>query len=126
MALISVSELISDTDFAQCFFVARTTGAFSSAGVFTTNTVNLKTSGIIQPEQTREMDMTPQGDEIRGNIHIWTTCELFTTFLAQNQWQQNYISDQITWRGTQWKILSVQNFLDFGMYKSQATRIVAA
>lgn len=122
--MISLNEIVGDLDFAQytSFIVTRTTGSFVN-GTFTINApTTLTVDGIIIPTKTRDIKMVPGGDTVSGNITLYTEVVLLTTHIAQSQYGSAGVADEITWRGNVYKIVSSDDFLDFGYFKSIATR----
>lgn len=120
--MINVSELINDPDFSQTFTVTRTTGQWD-AGNFVLNPTTFKLYGSIQPLNTKEMAQYPEGDRIKGLNKIYTVQQLYTTQDGPlEDGEDGLISDEVTWQGFQWKILSTNDFSDFGYYQAIAVR----
>lgn len=122
--MIDVSELIHDPDFAQTITVTRSRGEWSQ-GEFTTTSQTLTLTGIVIPD-TKEMAQTPQGDLIQGDIEIYTHEKLYTTQLRESITDREYISDEVTWRGANYKILKPKDRRDNGYFFSVATRKMGA
>lgn len=122
--MIDVSELIEDPDFAQSFTVTRRTGHWVD-GNFVTTPKTIKMTGVIQPMNTRDVQMLPQGDTVKGAVNIWTTQPLHVTRLDKNE-ESGAVSDEVTWQGEAYKILEIQNFSDGGYYQAAAVRKLGA
>lgn len=119
--MINVSELINDPDFAQTFTVTRTTGAWVEGNFTQAIPTTLNIIGIIQPMNTNDMVQLPEGDAIKGAINIYSLTPINTTSQTPSA-----VSDQVTWKGEQYKIIQTQNYSDWGYYKASAVRILGA
>lgn len=118
MPLLSVAEIIPDPDFSQSFKINRLTGEFNDNGLFETTTQTLYVTGIITPMKTRDMVQMNTGDQIEGFINIYTNSAIYTTALVNED--SGRLSDEIEWRNDSYKIMSVENFADFGYYHAVA------
>jgi hypothetical protein len=117
MPLLSVAEVIPDPDFCQNFIIHRLNGDWNDAGLFIGVDTPIYTTGVIVPQKTRDMIQTPQGDQIQGSIDVYTNTPIFTTATREDD---SKISDEVEWRNERYKILSVENFADFGYYHAVA------
>ena len=122
MPRLNVGRIVNDPDFNQVFLINRTTGNWVD-GVFVTSVNQLRYSGVILPNTSQEMVQTPYGDSIKGFINIYTECVLYPTHLSSSALTDvNRLSDEIQWHEQAWKILTVNNFNDFGYYHAVAVR----
>jgi hypothetical protein len=124
--MIDVSELINDPDFCQAFTVTRKAGVFMNGDFVMAQTSPLPFTGVIEPMNTRDMAMFPEGDTLKGMINVYTLLPIFPTMLNPQTRDAGTFSDEITWQGEQYKVVQVQNFSDFGYYKSAASRKLGA
>lgn len=124
--MINVGELITDPDFCQTFTVYRNIGFWSSEGIFETSETSFRTTGVITPLKTKELDQLPEGDRIQGGVNIYTNVALFTTHLKAAATTDGYVSDEVVWQNERWKIVNTANFVDYGYYKSVSTRKLGA
>lgn len=117
--MISLDEIIEDPDFAQPFYVYRSTGSFID-GVWTESTPKrIQMYGVIVVANARELRMVPEGDRIQGAMDFYSLSPLYVTRTGQSQGT----SDKILWRGDYYKLLSVRNWIDFGFYSATGERI---
>lgn len=115
MPLLNVGELISDPDFNQSFSVTRRSGQWEN-GRFIPGEEIINTSGIIDPQDTSELDITnPDGSLIQGRIKIYTNTKLYLTSLNPGG-NNNYISDEVNWQGHAYSIILDNNYSDYGYY----------
>lgn len=116
MPNLSVGELVGDPDFCQNFIVTRRTGTWNEYGKFIITESTFNSSGIIDPQDTSELDITnPDGSLIQGRIKVYTYSKLFVTVLT-SPGNTHFISDEITWQGNQYTIIMDNNYSDYGYY----------
>jgi hypothetical protein len=115
--MINVRELITDPDFSQKFTVYRSSGEFVNGRWVETHT-EVSMVGVIIPASAKELNMLPEADRVVGTISIYTKTPLYIT---SNDRQGT--SDKILWKGDLWKLISVNNYSDFGFYKGIAQRM---
>lgn len=120
MALLSLAEIVQDPDFQQSFIINRISCDWDAGGILQTTEQKLLVSGIITPQKTRDMKQTPQGDQLEGNIDVYTNEPIYTTQLGPVN-EDSRLSDEVEWRNDRYRILSVENFADFGYYHAVAT-----
>ena len=117
--MIDVSEIIEDPDFAQSFYVYRSTGSFIN-GVWTESTpTRIQMYGVITVANAKEVRMLPEGDRIQGAMDFYSTKALYVTRTGQTQGT----SDKILWRGDYYKLINVKNWADYGFYSATGERI---
>lgn len=119
--MINISELIQDPDFQQNFNVQRTIGDWVTGRFITTPTL-IPFSGVIEPLNTRDMQQVPEGDTITGAINVYTNAPIYTTKLLLESGADGMLADEMIWQGERYKILTVQNYSDWGYYKATAVR----
>lgn len=124
--MINVSKIIKRPFVAQKtpITVTRTTGAFTDSGDFETTSETFTVKGSIQPLNSKDLQQVPEGDRVTGMIKIYTTEQLHTTILDDSvDGIDGMLSDEVTWKGEQYKILNIpSDFSDYGYYKSIAAR----
>ena len=115
MPLLNVGELIDDPDFAQSFVITRRSGVWSM-GRFSVEDTSINAYGIIDPHSTSELDVNnPDGSLIQGRLTVYTHTQMYVTVLNPTS-QSGYISDEITWKGNQYTVISDENYSDYGYY----------
>jgi hypothetical protein len=123
--MISVAEIVIDSDFAQSFTVNRTLGTFVN-GRFVPTVTTFLVYGTIQPQQTSDTLQLPGGDQIRGAIDIWTLTPLLTAQLGDPASTDNFVPDEVVWNGEAYKTMQGMNWTDFGFYHSIGIRKLGA
>ena len=108
--MIQVGDIVEDSDFSQVFFVDTTEGAWDR-GVFIPKPGGTQKStrhvGTIYPSTPKEIKMSGEGDMYSE----------FMTFLSRQKFKvtgPDITPDTITWKGSLYKIISVQDYLDYG------------
>jgi hypothetical protein len=117
--MFDVSELVSDTDFAQTFTLYRSTGNFVAGRWVENARQTLTRTGVIIVMSARELQMLPEADRVIGSIEIHTKEILYTTTGEGT----NRTSDQILWKSNLYKLILVNDYADFGFYKAVGQRI---
>jgi hypothetical protein len=131
--MINIAEIVNDPDFAQCFYVVRSTGSFQLGGwVDTPTTIGFY--GVIEVATEKELKTLPEGDRITGALSFHTELPIFMT-LAEGMpdyGQGGYgksksrLSDIVLWRNQQYRIVKIYPWADFGYYKTIGVRMSGA
>ena len=116
---IDLSDVIVDPDFCQTFTVFRSTGEFVKGGYQETVT-EIPMTGIVTHHDTMELNMTPEGDRIRGMMDFYSIEPLYVTHVSGEQGT----SDKIQWQGEQYKLVKIHQYNDYGYVKAVGERIV--
>lgn len=114
MPRLNVGELIDDPDFNQDFTITRRSGSWDNARFEVVETT-INTYGIIDPHSTSELELDANGSLIQGRLTVYTHTPMYVTILNPNG-QSGYISDEITWQGNQYTVISDENYSDYGYY----------
>ena len=114
MPRLNVGELIDDPDFNQDFTITRRSGSWDNARFEVVETT-INTYGIIDPHSTSELELDANGSLIQGRLTVYTHTPMYVTILNPNG-QSGYISDEITWQGNQYIVISDENYSDYGYY----------
>lgn len=121
--MINVSRLITSPNFQQSFTVTRQSGDWSEAtGEFETTVQTISMVGVIKPLTTKELAIQPEADRASGMINVYTLQAVFPTGLTP----QKRISDQVTWKGEQYRVLNMADYSDYGFYKATCVRMLGA
>ena len=119
---INLSEIVNDPDFAQPFVITRSQGGAWTNGIWTNVTVTVNAYGVIQPATNKELEMIPDGDRSGGEMMFHTSTPLYETHVNP----ESGTSDILTWRGTNYRILKVMQWQDFGYWQALACRMTGA
>lgn len=114
MPRLNVGELIDDPDFNQDFTITRRSGSWDNARFEVVETT-INTYGIIDPHSTSELELDANGSLIQGRLTVYTHTPMYVTILNPSG-QSGYISDEITWQGNQYTVISDENYSDYGYY----------
>ena len=114
MPRLNVGELIDDPDFNQDFTITRRSGSWDNARFDVVETT-INTYGIIDPHSTSELELDANGSLIQGRLTVYTHTPMYVTILNPSG-QSGYISDEITWQGNQYTVISDENYSDYGYY----------
>ncbi len=118
--MISVEEIINDSDFDQYFEIHRKEGQFIQ-GIWTVfpHTRHIECFAPVIAANEKEIIQVPEGDRIFGVMVFYTPREipLYTTH------EDPGTSDEIYWGGRLYKIHQVNLYEHYGYYKGLATRL---
>jgi hypothetical protein len=119
---IQITEMVVDQDFAQSFVVIRSTGSFQAGG-WQNTTQNMTMYGVIEVADSHELEMVPEGDRAKGAMMFHTELPLYVTNADPQLSATGHLSDQITWRGNNYRLMSVRRWSDFGYYSAVGVRM---
>lgn len=119
--MISVAELMGDPDFTQPYTILRSTGNWLT-GVWTPIITSVQNYGVIEVSSPKDVEMTPEGDVIRGFMVFWSPVAIYTT----HEGKQDGSSDILIWRSNQFRVMSVAKWVDYGYFRAVATRLLSA
>jgi hypothetical protein len=121
--MIDVSEIVSDSDFAQDFEIQRSSGGSWKAGVWVNETETVPGYGIVQPATPEELDQVPEGDRVRGSLSFHSEDPLFETHTRGTNDTFAGTSDIICHRGQKYRLVKVWQWEDFGYFHAIGARI---
>lgn len=127
-----ITSLLLDPELgAQSFTINRTMGSWKK-GRFVEDVTVIKAIGNIQPATAEELEQLPEGDRRKGVIVIRTPTPIYETQVVDSPEespegsaqtpQKEHTTDEITWRGNAYKVLSAMMWGDYGWYEAFATR----
>lgn len=114
--MINVSELIHDVDFSQVFFLYRTEGSIIKGRWVSSPEKRIRIRGVIVPASAKSLSQFPEADRPTGSIEIFIKIPIYMT-------KEGQLSDKVFWKNQIWKVLSVSDLSDFGVYRAVAERI---
>jgi hypothetical protein len=117
---INVSEMITDPDFAQTFNIERSSDGIFVDGLYSSTKRTFSVVGIVQPYQPKTVEYTANGDQITGDIKIWTLDPIYTT---RDDNTNSGISDIIIYKEEKYKVTYVKDWKSHGYYSAVAKRI---
>lgn len=131
--MINISEIVNDPDFAQQFYVLRSSGVFALGGFQDTKTT-ISMYGVIEIATENELQLLSEGDRVSGAISVHTSTALYLSNNVGDAFEQSYgksgfgslnnsESDIVQWRNQQWKCVKQYKWIDFGYFKTIAVRM---
>lgn len=114
--MINIAELINDPDFAQVFKIIRKSGEWINGRFIITETI-LEGIGSLQPQNSKDVDVLPDGSLVRGRMVAYTYSKLYPTKLNNDDGNTGYSSDEIFWHGQTYTVDVDDDYNDYGYYK---------
>lgn len=114
MPTINVKRVLSNPKFNTSFTVYRKSGDWLH-GKWSGHESSIVLRGVIINASPKEVEMFPEGDRIINAITIYTKSEIYTSRGATGG-----ISDDIEWNGRRYKVMTVNNYSDYGYFKAVA------
>jgi hypothetical protein len=118
--MIDVSQIVNTPEFAQDYTILRSAGSWLN-GVWILTTTPLAGFGVVSIAEPNDVMMNEAGDIIKGEMVFHSDTPIFTTSALQGR-----SSDIITWNGTNYRILQVGPYRDYGYYRAVGVRMTAA
>lgn len=132
MPTLNIGELCDDPLFAQSFTLIRNGGS-RVEGHWIESKQYITAYGVIDPMNTKDVTLSPEGNQTKGEITIYSTIPLYTS----NETEISYFPvvegsgvtlgtpDEIVYKAQEYKVMSVEDYSDFGYYKAVAIRKAA-
>ena len=117
--VISVDEIIEDSDLAQAYTILRTTGQFVNGRWVQGEEKQIRAFGTIDVLSDKELRMVPEADRASGSLAFYSKKEIYTT----RNTPSSSLSDRIKWRGDYYIVVSVAPYGDYGFWKAIAVRM---
>jgi hypothetical protein len=111
--MINVSELITDPDFSQDFIIHRKLGSWVE-GRFAETTTTITTIGVVAPASAKEIMQFPEGDRSSSMMVFFSNDEIMVTHNSN----EPGTSDEIEWNDHLYRILSSNEYKDYGFYQA--------
>ena len=107
MALLDVTALLSDPDFADAITVTRVTTTIDSHGRSVATTATVSAIAVMQPATAAQLDVIPEAERSRDSVAIYTTFALRMAVAGGE-------ADRVAWRGKTFRVANVKDFLNYG------------
>lgn len=114
---IDLSEVANDPDLGTCFQIVRTTGQFGLGGFQLTTPEKIQAFGIIEIADPEALRQVPEADRVTGALRLICAQPLNVTLE-----QTSGISDRIFWRGSYYRVQSVEPWKMNGFYSAILVR----
>jgi len=109
MLMPDVTMLLTDPTLgAQPITITRKHGSWSG-GRFTLEgeAETFRITGILQPPSPEQLEFFPEGEKREGQVVVYTKTHLYLT-------EGDMVSDVVTWRGEDYKIVNINRWQDYG------------
>lgn len=116
--MINVAEIVTDPDMAQTFTVTRTAGHFAIGGWMNDTPTAISMYGVVTVPDSRDLEQVPEGDRVLGVMAFHSAQPLYLT-----RGDNSGISDVITWRGEDYRIIKIRTYADYGYYAAIGVRM---
>lgn len=110
--MIDVSELLTDPDFCTEFTLVKKTGEFVQ-GKFVTQEEEINIVGVTEPVSGRELEILPEADRLKNLRTFYAPSDVPLSVSSDGT-----ISDSIIYGGKRFKLISGQNYSDFGYWQA--------
>lgn len=123
--MVNVSRVVNNPRFAKSFTIVRSQGGkFDDAGVWQDSVVSVDMYGIIQPATPKELEQVPDGDRVKEVKSFHSEQEMKVTHTTGLNDTNAGLSDLVTLEnGTQYRLVKLYPWEDFGYYKALGVRI---
>lgn len=107
MPLLDVSDVLDDPDFNQSITVTRTMKGTDDRGETTTQQKAYTVPAVVAPITANELMRLPDAERLSGGCTVYSRFPLFSG-------QGDYTADRITDNGSQFVVISVDDWGAFG------------
>lgn len=123
--IIDVSDLITDSDFANRYTVMRSRGEWIDGRFEIKEDKRLNYYGVVQQASDKEIEQLDIGDNVNHILKFFTTPnrKLYITNDNPNDNEEDYISDVILYKGDKYKIIKISNWENNGYYRAYTIRV---
>lgn len=125
MPTLNVSRVVNNPRFAKTFNITRSQGgSFDSTGTWQDAQVAIAMYGIIQPATPKELNQVEEGDRVKEVKSFHSSQAMFVTHTTGLTDTNAGLSDLVTIAdGTQYRLVKLYPWADFGYYKALGVRI---
>lgn len=116
--MLNMSRFLYNKRFSQSFVICRKVGSWDHGEFIQTCLIPApKPIGVIIPASAKEIMQFPEGDRSTSMMVFYSPIEIMTTHVDDGNGYSG-TSDEIYWRGNNYKILNVNQYADFGYFKA--------
>lgn len=116
--MLNMSKMLYNKRFSQPFTICRKIGDWDHGEFIETCLIPaINTIGTILPASRKEIMQFPEGDRSTSMMSFHSPVEIMTTHVDDGNGYEG-TSDEIYWKGNNYKILGVDPYGDFGFYKA--------
>ena len=106
--IVDLSEVASDPEIGDCFIVQRQSGLPGAGGWIANPPQIIQAYGIVTVATPKDLEMLPEGDRVRGSLHIIYGQQLYVTHEDNLAGAHSGTSDQILWGGLLYRVQAVE------------------
>ena len=114
MALLDVTDLLTDPDFSSTFDILRSTETVDQHGIASRVEQTISLSGVIEAGSGQTIVMLDDGTRISDSLTLWCEFPLWASF-------ENRPADIVLWKGQRYVVKSVEDWTNFGRGYVKAT-----
>ena len=107
MALIDLTGVVMDPDFADSFIVVRRSQSIASTGRATQTETQEPTSGSVQAASGKTLELFPELARTSGQVEIYTTTRLRAA-------AEGRAADDVIWGGLRYTVVGVRSWMNWG------------
>lgn len=107
MALLDVTEVLFDPDFADPLTCTRSIQDVDSRGLATATTKSIPFTGVVTQGDGDIMRRLPDGEMVSGSITVHTVFRLSAGGVDEN-------ADIVTWRGRNYTVKMTSDYSNYG------------
>lgn len=107
MALLDLTELMTDADFVDDFTIVRKAQSVSNTGRTVTTSTNEAAIGSVQAASGKTLELFPDLARAQGQIEIWTQSRLHAP-------AEGSAADEIQWDGRRYTVAAVRDWRNWG------------
>jgi hypothetical protein len=109
-----LEDVVNDPDLAEVYTVNRSTGVFAAGGWQSSTTV-LQFWGVVTVADSKQLDMIPEADRVRGARMFFSQAPLYVTSELRKDGTSG-TSDEIVYGNAKYRVLSVGQYPNRGGY----------
>jgi len=107
MALLDVTDVLSDPDFANSLTCERITQTIGEDGIAVNSAQLFPFKGVVTNNLGDILDRAAIGEHIKGNISVYTR-------FALQDGKDGYTADIVRWRNRRFTVANVSDYSHFG------------
>ena len=121
MPRLSVKRVMRSNMLRQVFIIHRKIGRWESGRFIQDSEIHLAVTGIVVNESRKEIIPIHEGDRITGQMSFYSDEQMYTTHdYKYPDINASGTSDEIEWQGDRHRVLTVNDYGDYGHYHAVA------
>ena len=121
MPRLKVKRVMRSNMLKQTFIVHRKIGRWEAGRFIQDKEMHLPFIGVVENLNPKEVIPTPAGDKIAGQMAFYSNNAMYTTHAYEYpDTNASGTSDEIEWQGDRYRILTVNDYSDYGYYMALA------